>query len=43
MTIAYKNCPELLRIVAMTCESVVGCRMSPLQKSEVKRNIIPIN
>ncbi|KAF7997896.1 hypothetical protein HCN44_009294 [Aphidius gifuensis] len=35
MTIAYKNCPELLRIVAMTCESVVGCRMSPLQKSEL--------
>lgn len=36
IAIAYRHCPELLRIVAMSCEAVVCCRMSPLQKSEVK-------
>ncbi|XP_024937348.1 probable phospholipid-transporting ATPase IF isoform X3 [Cephus cinctus] len=35
MATAYKNCPELLRSVAMSCEAVVCCRMSPLQKSEM--------
>ncbi|XP_008544618.1 phospholipid-transporting ATPase IF isoform X1 [Microplitis demolitor] len=35
MAIAYNHCPELLRIVGMTCDAVVCCRMSPLQKSEI--------
>ncbi|XP_011298118.1 probable phospholipid-transporting ATPase IF isoform X2 [Fopius arisanus] len=35
LTIAIKHCPELLRIVAMSCDAVVCCRMSPLQKSEI--------
>ncbi|XP_063979096.1 phospholipid-transporting ATPase IF isoform X2 [Diachasmimorpha longicaudata] len=35
LTIAMKHCPELLRIVAMSCDAVVCCRMSPLQKSEI--------
>ncbi|CAG5102645.1 Similar to ATP11B: Probable phospholipid-transporting ATPase IF (Homo sapiens) [Cotesia congregata] len=34
MAIAYNHCPELLRIVGMSCDAVVCCRMSPLQKSE---------
>lgn len=39
MAIAYNHCPELLRIVGMTCDAVVCCRMSPLQKSEVRSSI----
>ncbi|XP_044580312.1 phospholipid-transporting ATPase IF-like isoform X1 [Cotesia glomerata] len=35
MAIAYNHCPELLRIVGMSCDAVVCCRMSPLQKSEI--------
>ncbi|XP_043284852.1 phospholipid-transporting ATPase IF [Venturia canescens] len=35
MGIAHKNFPELLRIVATNCDSVVCCRMSPLQKCEI--------
>lgn len=33
--IALNSCPTLLRKVAMACEAVVCCRMSPLQKSQV--------
>ncbi|XP_058801756.1 phospholipid-transporting ATPase IF-like isoform X2 [Phymastichus coffea] len=32
---ALNHCPSLLRNVAMSCEAVVCCRMSPLQKSEI--------
>ncbi|XP_046588400.1 phospholipid-transporting ATPase IF isoform X1 [Neodiprion lecontei] len=35
MTTAYRDCPDLLRSVTMACESVVCCRMSPLQKCEM--------
>ncbi|XP_011501705.1 PREDICTED: probable phospholipid-transporting ATPase IF [Ceratosolen solmsi marchali] len=33
--LALNNFPGLLRTVAMNCQAVVCCRMSPLQKSEV--------
>uniref|UniRef100_A0ABD2X6E1 Phospholipid-transporting ATPase n=1 Tax=Trichogramma kaykai TaxID=54128 RepID=A0ABD2X6E1_9HYME len=33
--IALKNHPRLLRSVSMACDAVVGCRMSPLQKSQM--------
>ena len=36
--IALKNHPGLIRNVAMACESVVCCRMSPLQKSQVNNS-----
>ncbi|XP_014213401.1 probable phospholipid-transporting ATPase IF [Copidosoma floridanum] len=32
---ALKTCPYLLRNVAMACDAVVCCRMSPLQKSQI--------
>ncbi|KAK0180340.1 hypothetical protein PV327_005992 [Microctonus hyperodae] len=35
MAVACKRYPELLRMVAMACDAVVCCRMSPLQKSEI--------
>ncbi|XP_024876630.1 probable phospholipid-transporting ATPase IF isoform X1 [Temnothorax curvispinosus] len=30
-----RNCPQLFKSVAMTCEAVVCCRLTPLQKSEI--------
>lgn len=36
MAVACKRYPELLRMVAMACDAVVCCRMSPLQKSEAR-------
>lgn len=38
MAIALREYPALLRKVTMACESVVCCRMSPLQKSEVRKD-----
>ncbi|KOC61372.1 putative phospholipid-transporting ATPase IF [Habropoda laboriosa] len=32
---ALKDHPELFRSVAMTCDAVVCCRLTPLQKSEI--------
>lgn len=33
---ALQSCPELLKTVGMACEAVVCCRLTPLQKSEVR-------
>ncbi|XP_071648224.1 phospholipid-transporting ATPase IF-like [Temnothorax longispinosus] len=30
-----RNCPQLFKSVEMTCEAVVCCRLTPLQKSEI--------
>ncbi|XP_011879867.1 PREDICTED: probable phospholipid-transporting ATPase IF isoform X2 [Vollenhovia emeryi] len=30
-----RNCPQLFKSVGMTCEAVVCCRLTPLQKSEI--------
>ncbi|KAJ8683561.1 hypothetical protein QAD02_019353 [Eretmocerus hayati] len=35
LSVAIDSCPGLLRRVTMSCEAVVCCRMSPLQKSQV--------
>ncbi|CAB0041003.1 unnamed protein product [Trichogramma brassicae] len=35
IAMALKNHPRLLRSVSMACDAVVGCRMSPLQKSQM--------
>lgn len=37
MTTALQHYPELLKTVGMACEAVVCCRLTPLQKSEVKK------
>ncbi|XP_015172643.1 PREDICTED: probable phospholipid-transporting ATPase IF [Polistes dominula] len=34
-----QTCPELFKKVAMACESVVCCRLTPLQKSEIVQMI----
>ncbi|XP_023288615.1 probable phospholipid-transporting ATPase IF isoform X2 [Orussus abietinus] len=35
IAVALKDCPELLKSVAMSCDAVVCCRMTPLQKGEI--------
>lgn len=39
LTMVMKTCPELFKRIAMACESVVCCRLTPLQKSEIVRLI----
>ncbi|KAG7189384.1 hypothetical protein KM043_017031 [Ampulex compressa] len=35
ITMTLHNFPELLKNIGMTCEAVVCCRLTPLQKSEI--------
>ncbi|XP_011166374.2 probable phospholipid-transporting ATPase IF isoform X2 [Solenopsis invicta] len=35
MVATLRNCPELFKSVGMSCEAVVCCRLTPLQKSEI--------
>lgn len=46
LALALKDGPELLREVGSMCATVLACRLSPLQKSEVNfktRNFLKIN
>lgn len=36
MAATLRNCPQLFKFVGMSCEAVVCCRLTPLQKSEVR-------
>ncbi|XP_078052193.1 phospholipid-transporting ATPase IF, partial [Augochlora pura] len=35
LSMALRNCPNEFRLLGMTCEAVVCCRLTPLQKSEI--------
>lgn len=35
MAATLRNCPQLFKSVGMSCEAVVCCRLTPLQKSEI--------
>lgn len=36
MAAILRSCPGLLKSVGMACEAVICCRLTPLQKSEVR-------